>query len=60
VLLVTRPVTKNMREALERTWVAALNPKFVVAVGDCGADGGMSAGSYATGAGCRPSSPSTW
>src|ERR671933_734250 len=47
VLLVTGPVTKNMREALERTWVATPNPKWVVAVGDCGADGGMFAGSYA-------------
>lgn len=47
VLLVTGPVTKNMREALERTWVATPNPKWVVAVGDCGADGGIFAGSYA-------------
>jgi len=47
VLLVTGPVTKNMREALERTWRATPNPKWVVAVGDCGADGGMFAGSYA-------------
>jgi Ni,Fe-hydrogenase III small subunit len=47
VLLVTGPVTKNMREALERTWRATPDPKWVVAVGDCGADGGMFAGSYA-------------
>ena len=47
VLLVTGPVTKNMREALERTWIATPNPKWVVAVGDCGADGGVFAGSYA-------------
>ena len=47
VLLVTGPVTKNMREALERTWRATPNPKWVVAVGDCGADGGVFAGSYA-------------
>lgn len=47
VLLVTGPVTRNMREALERTWRAAPNPKWVVAVGDCGADGGVFAGSYA-------------
>src|SRR6202158_595971 len=47
VLLVTGPVTKNMREALERTWRATPNPKWVVAVGDCGADGGIFAGSYA-------------
>src|SRR5476649_1556238 len=47
VLMVTGPVTKNMREALERTYHATPNPKWVVAVGDCAADGGMFAGSYA-------------
>jgi Ni,Fe-hydrogenase III small subunit len=47
VLLVTGPVTKNMREALERTYHATPDPKWVVAVGDCAADGGMFAGSYA-------------
>ena len=41
VLLVTGPVTKNMREALERTWRATPDPKWVVAVGDCGANGGI-------------------
>jgi Ni,Fe-hydrogenase III small subunit len=47
VLLVTGPVTKNMREALERTWAATPDPKWVVAVGDCALDGGLFAGSYA-------------
>ena len=47
VLLVTGPVTKNMREALERTYRATPDPKWVVALGDCAADGGMFAGSYA-------------
>src|SRR6476659_3361608 len=47
VLLVTGPVTKNMREALERTYNATPGPKWVVAVGDCAADGGIFAGSYA-------------
>jgi len=47
VLMVTGPVTKNMREALERTYNAAPDPKWVVAVGDCTADGGVFAGSYA-------------
>jgi Ni,Fe-hydrogenase III small subunit len=47
VLLVTGPVTKNMRMALERTWRATPDPKWVVAVGDCAADGGLFAGSYA-------------
>jgi len=47
VLMVTGPVTKNMREALERTYNATPNPKWVVAVGDCAVDGGLFAGSYA-------------
>jgi Ni,Fe-hydrogenase III small subunit len=47
VLFVTGPVTKNMREALERTYNAMPAPKWVVAVGDCAANGGMFAGSYA-------------
>jgi Ni,Fe-hydrogenase III small subunit len=47
VLLVTGPVTANMREALERTYAATPEPKWVVAVGDCAVDGGAFAGSYA-------------
>jgi Ni,Fe-hydrogenase III small subunit len=47
VLLVTGPVTHNMREALERTYRATPDPKWVVAVGDCARHGGMFAGSYA-------------
>ena len=47
VLLVTGPVTANMRLALERTYRATPDPKWVVAVGDCGVDGGCFAGSYA-------------
>ena len=47
VLLVTGPVTKNMREALERTYQATPDPKWVVAVGDCAFDGGLFAHSYA-------------
>jgi len=51
VLLVTGPVTKNMREALERTYRATPDPKWVVALGDCAADGGIFAGSYAVAGG---------
>jgi Ni,Fe-hydrogenase III small subunit len=51
VLLVTGPVTKNMREALERTYNAMPNPKWVVAVGDCAVDGGLFAESYAVAGG---------
>ena len=47
VLLVTGPVTKNMREALMRTYAATPDPKWVEAVGDCAVDGGLFAGSYA-------------
>jgi Ni,Fe-hydrogenase III small subunit len=47
VLLVTGPVTQNMREALWRTYQATPDPKWVVAVGDCALDGGIFAGSYA-------------
>ena len=47
VLLVTGPLTRNMREALERTYIATPDPKWVVAVGDCAIDGGCFAGSYA-------------
>ena len=47
VLVVTGPVTRNMREALEFTHDATPNPKWVVAVGDCARDGGMFVGSYA-------------
>lgn len=47
VLLVTGPVTTQMREGLERTYHATPDPKWVVAVGDCGRDGGVFANSYA-------------
>jgi len=46
VLLVTGPVTTNMREALQRTYQATPGPKWVVAVGDCARDGGVFSGSY--------------
>src|SRR5579864_252447 len=47
VLLVTGPVTRNMREALERTYRATPDPKWVVALGDCAFDGGIFSESYA-------------
>jgi Ni,Fe-hydrogenase III small subunit len=47
VLMVTGPVTRNMKEALERTYAATPAPKWVVAVGGCAIDGGLFAGSYA-------------
>ncbi|TCO69395.1 NADH-quinone oxidoreductase subunit B family protein [Rhodovulum euryhalinum] len=47
VLLVTGPVTRNMAEALRRTFDATPAPKWVIAVGECAKDGGCFAGSYA-------------
>jgi Ni,Fe-hydrogenase III small subunit len=47
LLLVTGPVTENMREALKRTYDATPSPKWVVSVGACALDGGLYAGSYA-------------
>src|SRR5665213_1545037 len=53
VLMVTGPVTKNMREALLRTYNAAPDPKWVVAVGGCASDGGLFAASYAVTGGVK-------
>ena len=47
VLLVTGPVTWNMKQALERTYAATPSPKFVIALGDCAAGCGVFAGSSA-------------
>src|SRR3954471_17751623 len=51
VLMVTGPVTRNMRDALERTYHATPDRKWVVALGDCARDGGCFAGSYAVAGG---------
>ena len=48
LLLVTGPVSVNMEEALRRTYAATPDPKLVVAVGDCGACGGVFGESYAS------------
>jgi Ni,Fe-hydrogenase III small subunit len=47
MLLITGPVSRNMREALLRTYDAVPTPKIVVAVGDDASDGGVFKGSYA-------------
>ena len=47
MLLVTGPVTRNMAEAVQRTYEATPAPKLVVAVGACGCSGGIFAGSHA-------------
>jgi Ni,Fe-hydrogenase III small subunit len=48
MLLVTGPVSRNMELALARTYQATPDPKLVVAVGDCGCDGGIFGTGYAT------------
>lgn len=39
-LLVTGPVTENMKLALEKTWAAVPSPRYVIAVGACAISGG--------------------
>ena len=48
MLLVTGPVSRNMERALSIAYEAMPDPKLVVAVGDCGRDGGIYGESYAT------------
>src|SRR5947207_2713865 len=48
LLLVTGPVSRNMETALIRTYEATPEPKLVVAIGDCGCDGGIFGESYAS------------
>ncbi|GAA0564801.1 NADH-quinone oxidoreductase subunit B family protein [Actinomadura livida] len=45
-LLVTGPVTRNMRVALRRTYEAVPEPKVVVALGDCARGCGVFAEAY--------------
>ena len=46
VLLVTGPVTHNMRDPLIKAYEAMPAPKRVVALGDCARDCGVFAGAY--------------
>ena len=48
LLMVTGPVSRNMEMALKRTFEAMPDPKLVLAVGDCGCDGGIFGESYAS------------
>jgi len=48
LLLVTGPVTRHMEEPLRIAYEAMPNPKLVVAVGNCGCDGGIFGEGYAT------------
>lgn len=47
MLLVTGPVTRNMKDSLVTTYAAMPDPKIVVALGDDAIDGGIFKGSYA-------------
>lgn len=47
MLIVTGPVSRNMRQGLIRTYEAMPEPKIVVAVGDDAISGGIFKGSYA-------------
>ncbi|MBV8091676.1 MAG: NADH-quinone oxidoreductase subunit NuoB [Acetobacteraceae bacterium] len=57
ILLVTGPLTRNMRQALEQAYDATPDPKWVVAVGDCARDGGVFKGSYAVAGGVGAAVP---
>jgi len=48
MLLVSGPVTRNMEIAVRRTYNSTPSPKFVVAIGDCGCNGGIFGESYAS------------
>ncbi len=48
LLLVTGPVAVNMEAPLRRVYAATPDPKWVVAVGDCGCTGGIFGESGAT------------
>ncbi len=48
VLLVTGPASKNMEDALLRTYEATPGPKIVIAVGACACSGGIFGNTYAT------------
>jgi Ni,Fe-hydrogenase III small subunit len=48
LLLVTGPVSRHMAEALRRTYDATPEPRLVIAVGDCGCNGGIFGASYAS------------
>ncbi len=57
VLLVTGPLSHNMREALVRAWDCTPEPKWLVAAGDCAVDGGVFKGSYAIAGGIGAALP---
>ncbi len=57
VLLVAGALGRNMGEALERALACVPEPRWVVAVGECAADGGPFRGSYAVTGGVAEAVP---
>ncbi|CAN7629920.1 NADH-quinone oxidoreductase subunit B family protein [Trinickia sp. LjRoot230] len=51
MLLITGPLTLNMKEAVSRAYEATPHPKLVVAAGECACTGGIFTDSYAV---CGP------
>ncbi len=51
-VLVTGPVSQNMRLGLEKTWAAAPSPRVAIAVGACAISGGPYAGHSEASDGC--------
>jgi Ni,Fe-hydrogenase III small subunit/formate hydrogenlyase subunit 6/NADH:ubiquinone oxidoreductase subunit I len=56
-LVITGPVSENMRAALRRTWEATPAPRLVIAVGACAISGGPFAGSPVCGDGADGAIP---
>lgn len=56
-LLITGPVTRNMRHALQETWAAVPSPRIVIAVGACAIAGGPFAGLPQVSDGAAPAVP---
>ncbi|MEB3101882.1 NADH-quinone oxidoreductase subunit B family protein [Ferviditalea candida] len=47
LLMVTGGITRNLAEAVEKTWAAIATPKMIIAVGECAINGGVFGESYA-------------
>jgi len=53
ILLVTGPISRNMELALQKTYEAMPEPKFVITVGECATNGGLFRDSYYTRSGVK-------
>ena len=47
LLMVTGGITRNLAEAVQKTWEATAEPKMIIAVGECAINGGVFGKSYA-------------